>query len=643
MNDNKNPKERFFSWIRSTGVMRGDDRWIGGVCSGLAVRLGWNPTLTRALLLASTLLFGFGAALYALAWALLPDSRDGRILAEDVIAGQWDWICIGVIVVFAVALIIPGAGWAAIVAAAVVLWAICQSSVRQQHGYGFGARSGGGRNGNNGPNGQAGTPGGWNGPYGGPNGGGPYGRPNGGPSGGPYNGPVGGNGANGGFGPQASGPASQGPNPNPFAGPTPGTQPQPGVYPNAANPPLWQGGATAGPVSGPAAAPAGARAPYAPVSGTPYGSRSSAPASPVVASTRPQTPPTPRRPRRKPAGPLIVLTVLGLILVSAAVVMIRTGAGMTRYGSVEEVLTQSTVWISGVCILLGLVLLALGAAGRRSGGLIPITVLAGITACAVVIANIGYGYVVNGISSSANTGKYAEVSLGGNHSSSNADDMIQLQDVHNSRNYWVSDASPETYDRLKKGVWFSGDYYFDSTANIDLSQFNRWYHADGDRNRYVDGCPAGQINLIVTNANVQVTLPDGCPYSFGRDRGMDSGASAIGGPGTVVRYGNAVMGIPGADWSQWDGAAYRYDWYSNGDVEDDVSFQINFLEGNAGKVTVKYVSDSTLPSYTDFVKSHVKNDDWGSIDGTTQHHYDVETGRSGPSTADKADKEASNE
>ncbi|KFI56349.1 phage shock protein C, PspC [Bifidobacterium callitrichos DSM 23973] len=191
MNDNKNLKERFFSWIRSTGVMRGDDRWIGGVCSGLAVRLGWSPALTRALLLASTLLFGFGAALYAIAWALLPDARNGRILAEDVIAGQWDWTCVGVIVMFAIALIIPGAGWVAIALAVIALWAICQSSVRQQHGYGFGAR-----------NGRGGGPNGGNGPQSGPQ------------------------------------PGMQGPG---FPGANPYGQPQPGVNPNPVNPPLWQG------------------------------------------------------------------------------------------------------------------------------------------------------------------------------------------------------------------------------------------------------------------------------------------------------------------------------------------------------------------------------------------------------------------
>ena len=95
---------RFFTWVRSSGLVRGDDRWIGGVCSGIALRLGWSPTLVRALVIVCTLFFGFGAALYALGWFLMPDVRDGHILAEDLIAGQWDWNCLGCFLFLAVAM-----------------------------------------------------------------------------------------------------------------------------------------------------------------------------------------------------------------------------------------------------------------------------------------------------------------------------------------------------------------------------------------------------------------------------------------------------------------------------------------------------------------------------------------------------------
>lgn len=130
---------RFFTWVRSSGLVRGDDRWIGGVCSGIALRLGWSPTLVRALVIVCTLFFGFGAALYALGWFLMPDVRDGHILAEDLIAGQWDWNCLGCFLFLAVAIVIPGAGWGCIALAALALWLLAKSGIRQQEGYGFGA------------------------------------------------------------------------------------------------------------------------------------------------------------------------------------------------------------------------------------------------------------------------------------------------------------------------------------------------------------------------------------------------------------------------------------------------------------------------------------------------------------------------
>ena len=133
---------RFFTWVRSSGLIRGNDRWIGGVCSGIAQRLGWSPTLVRALMIVATLFFGFGAALYAMGWFLIPDVRSGQILAEDLIEGQWDWNCLGCFLFMAVAVLIPGAGWVCIALAALVLWLIAQSGVRQQEGYGFGYHGG---------------------------------------------------------------------------------------------------------------------------------------------------------------------------------------------------------------------------------------------------------------------------------------------------------------------------------------------------------------------------------------------------------------------------------------------------------------------------------------------------------------------
>ena len=114
----KRQSDRFFSWIRGSAMERGDDRWIAGVCSAIAQRVGWSPTLVRALVLASVVLCGFGLALYAIAWAMLPDARDGRILGEELIDGRWDWNMLGVIIMMMLAVAVPGAGLAAALCAA---------------------------------------------------------------------------------------------------------------------------------------------------------------------------------------------------------------------------------------------------------------------------------------------------------------------------------------------------------------------------------------------------------------------------------------------------------------------------------------------------------------------------------------------
>lgn len=78
----------------------------------------------RALVILTSLFFGCGAAFYGMAWFLLPDETDDRILCEELIAGHWDWSCIGVFVCMAIAICLPGAGWVAFAVAALILWLI---------------------------------------------------------------------------------------------------------------------------------------------------------------------------------------------------------------------------------------------------------------------------------------------------------------------------------------------------------------------------------------------------------------------------------------------------------------------------------------------------------------------------------------
>jgi phage shock protein PspC (stress-responsive transcriptional regulator) len=49
-----------------------DDRWIAGVCSGLARRFGLSPNVVRLIFVVSCLLPGPQFLLYLLLWVVLP-------------------------------------------------------------------------------------------------------------------------------------------------------------------------------------------------------------------------------------------------------------------------------------------------------------------------------------------------------------------------------------------------------------------------------------------------------------------------------------------------------------------------------------------------------------------------------------------
>lgn len=78
----------FFTWVRSHGIQRGRDRWIGGVSSGIALRMGIDPLIVRGIFIVLTLFAGIGVLLYGVAWAFLPEP-DGRIHVQEAGAGRW--------------------------------------------------------------------------------------------------------------------------------------------------------------------------------------------------------------------------------------------------------------------------------------------------------------------------------------------------------------------------------------------------------------------------------------------------------------------------------------------------------------------------------------------------------------------------
>ncbi len=89
--------QQFFDSIRGSGFSRAPSRWIGGVASGLASRLRVDPLIIRgAFLIAGIVVTGITLLVYAVAWLLLPEQRDGRIHLEQAFRGVFDGALVGI-------------------------------------------------------------------------------------------------------------------------------------------------------------------------------------------------------------------------------------------------------------------------------------------------------------------------------------------------------------------------------------------------------------------------------------------------------------------------------------------------------------------------------------------------------------------
>src|SRR5690625_2076881 len=102
----------FFGWVRGTGLRRTDDRWIAGVCGGVAERTGLDPMLVRGIAIVVALLGGPLFLAYAAGWALLPDTT-GSIHVQRMLQGIFDpaLIAIGVLVVLTFMPFAQGIWW----------------------------------------------------------------------------------------------------------------------------------------------------------------------------------------------------------------------------------------------------------------------------------------------------------------------------------------------------------------------------------------------------------------------------------------------------------------------------------------------------------------------------------------------------
>lgn len=59
-----------------------DDRWLGGVCGGLAQYLKIDATIVRVIFIILFLIGGGGILLYLLMWIIIPEEPEGVVSAE---------------------------------------------------------------------------------------------------------------------------------------------------------------------------------------------------------------------------------------------------------------------------------------------------------------------------------------------------------------------------------------------------------------------------------------------------------------------------------------------------------------------------------------------------------------------------------
>ncbi|MBX9244669.1 PspC domain-containing protein [Actinotalea ferrariae] len=322
--------------MRRTGVVRSEERWVGGVAGGLALRLGVDPLVTRGVLAVSVLLGGLGLVLYGIGWLLLPEQRDSRIHLQQLFRGDFDAAVIGGFALLVTGISFPdrwgpglwwgpdngwwrGLLWMCAVALVVVL--VVSASNRNRAA---GTWSGAGPQGPQGPHGPQGP----NGPQGpqGPNG--PQGP-----------GPVGTDAQTSAPSPAAphASPAAAPPRPRP-EGPTTTMYPTTTAYPTTPPPPAapagsWQGG-PAPQDCAPAAYAAGA-------------------------GTGPATTLHRTAPRGPGGGVVGVVVALSLLTLAALLYLDRIG----RFDG-PVLLTAGAVAVT----LLGLAVIVAGLRGRTAGG-----------------------------------------------------------------------------------------------------------------------------------------------------------------------------------------------------------------------------------------------------------------------------------
>ena len=560
---------RFFPWVRESGLVRSaEERWIGGVCGGLGRYLGWSPLLVRALMIGAAFVAGVGVVFYALAWFLLPDERDGRILCEELLAGRWDWSCLGVLLGLVCMMFWPPVWLFGLAAGAFALWLVIEQAGRRNLRYAVAQ---------------------WANPS--------Y-HPQPAPSARPeatvwtqasvrQDHPG-----------RSEAPASVGAEPSV----TPSTMGSADGIPagGAATGTGATGGMPAGEV--PAGAPTGA----APVS--------SAAVPPMMTSPyrAPQPAPKPRVARRKPAGPLLVLIVTGLIFLSFACMLFSWAD--TR-ADLETLLGGGMIWIGGVCVAIGLIIVILGCIGRRTGGLHPFVWLAAFLAVTLAFGGLAYSVMFQRMMRTRTEYAYAD--------GSGMDPYIQ---VHG---FDVIGSDKATMQRLEDGLWMEGDNIND-VLHIDLSDYaedNGSHEVTlNDGTTATSSCPAGTIRVMPYRTSVVITIPDGCSWQLTGDSFWYDGNDSFGSLWAAATSPWNMVGIylPSTVNGQWLGATTTSAPWLDADYDGEPLYW-PFDQGNPkavsspelridvdaavmGQVVVQYDYQNTLPTYQEWADKTTEDD-----------------------------------
>ncbi len=107
--DSQTGLDKIFAGLRSIPVRRrSDDKWIGGVASGLADRLGVDPVIVRAAFVVLSILGGIGVSVYLVAWVLLPNDRDEIAAQRALRDGDGGSV---ILLVFAALAVFGGSWW----------------------------------------------------------------------------------------------------------------------------------------------------------------------------------------------------------------------------------------------------------------------------------------------------------------------------------------------------------------------------------------------------------------------------------------------------------------------------------------------------------------------------------------------------